>query len=310
MAAEAKQYLATPLPFGIQSKAVVTERKRVARLFGDNGVEQQRQQQKTVERTKLVDGKLQSRKPRPGTPMVYAGDGGSVCANCTSKQSSLSQNLLRSMNFGVASLKGIVSQGSKAGLATLARVSPFPLVEHCSSLSAETSSESSSTDPSEAELCGASGQGEFCKSPQLLGQKNSRIRVELDRLLNMPARQLSVDGVLGGHDPVDDYSVNHLLSLAVSNCQQLPFNPTKSVCRPLVQLKSQVNLARSGTLGLPPQPPRTKLGIDSKKGKKVLDLQEDIHLLRLLHHRNLRWRFINAKAQAAVNTRAVAAEVS
>ncbi|XP_038972773.1 QWRF motif-containing protein 6-like [Phoenix dactylifera] len=316
-AAEEKLDLVTPLPLGIQSKAVGTERKRVVRLFGENGVEEHhQQQQKTVKRVKLVDGKLQSGKPRPGTPMVCAGDQGSVGANCTPKQSSLSQNLLRSMNFGAASLKRIVAQGSKAAIATPARGSPFPLEEHSSSLPVETSSESSSTDPSEAELCAASGQGEFCESPRLLGQKNSRIQVELDHLLNMSARQSSEDGGLGRHNPEDSSRrvssspFHHSLSLTVSNCQQPPFNPTKSACRPLVLLESLASTARPVALGLPPRPPSSKLGMDLKKGKKALNHQEDIHSLRLLHNCNLQWRFINAKAQAAVNARTIAAEIS
>ncbi|KAG1363837.1 putative QWRF motif-containing protein 6 [Cocos nucifera] len=316
-AADAKQYLGTPLPFGIQSKALGTEKKRVVRLFGENDVAEQQQQQKTVEWAKLVDGKLRSRKPRPDNPMVCTADRGGVGANYTPKQSSLTQNLLRSMNFRAVSLKRIVAQGSKAELATPARVSPLPLEEDSSSLSVETSSKNSSTDPSEAELWGASGQGELCESPRLLSQKNSRIQVELDHLLNMPVRQLSEDWGLGGHDIVEDASrrvpsspFHHSLTLAVPNCRRPPFNPTNSVCRHLVPLKSQGSTARSAALGLPPQPLSTKLVMDSKKGKKALNNQDDIHLLCLLHHRNLQWRFINAKAQAAVNARTIAAEKS
>ncbi|XP_008778809.4 protein ENDOSPERM DEFECTIVE 1 [Phoenix dactylifera] len=287
--AVAKQILATPLPLVIQSKAVGTERKRVARLFGENGVNEQQPQ---------------SRKPRPVTPMINAGDRVSLSNNCTPKPSSL---------------KRIVSQGSKLpGLVTPARVSPFPLEEDSSGRSVKTSSENSSTDPSEAELRCASGQHEFCKNPPLLGQKNSVIRAGSDHLLNKSVRQLPESGGSGRRDTIGDSCrrmsssfCHRSLNSALSNCEQPSFNPTRSVRRPLVaSLKSQVSTARSVALGLPPQPPCTKLWMDLKKGKKASNRQEDIHALRLLNNCYLQWRFINAKAQAAVHARTIAAEKS
>lgn len=288
-AVEVKQILATPLPLRIQTKAVGTERKRVVRPFGENGVEEQQQPQ--------------SRKPRPGTPMQNAGVRVSLSNNCTPKPSSL---------------KRIVARGSKlSGLVTPARVRPFLLEEDSSSGSVKTSSESSSADPSEAELGCVSGQGQFCKNPPLLVQKNSIIQAGSYHLRNKSVKQLPENGGLGRHDTIKDScrrmssSFCHgSLNLALSNCQQPSFNPTKSVHRPLVALKSQISTARSVALGLPPQPPRTKPWMDLKKGRKALNSQEDIHALRLLNNGYLQWRFINAKGQAAVHARTIAAEVS
>ncbi|KAK9051856.1 hypothetical protein SSX86_028484 [Deinandra increscens subsp. villosa] len=51
---------------------------------------------------------------------------------------------------------------------------------------------------------------------------------------------------------------------------------------------------------LPPQPASSKLGVDSKKGKKLQSSQQEIHSLKMLHNRHLMWRFANAKAQASM----------
>eukprot|EP01018_Ginkgo_biloba_P025085 Gb_12272 [translate_table: standard] len=48
---------------------------------------------------------------------------------------------------------------------------------------------------------------------------------------------------------------------------------------------------------------------DARKGKKGPSQLEDAHLLRLLHNRQLQWRFINARAEAAMNAQTVTAEV-
>ncbi|XP_073098908.1 uncharacterized protein [Elaeis guineensis] len=287
-AAEAKQILATPLALGIQTKAVGTERKRAVRVVGENGVEEQQPQ---------------SRKPRIGTPMINAGYRASLSNNCTPKQSSL---------------KRIVAPGIKLpGFVSPARVSPFPLEEDSSSGSVKTSLESSSTDPSEAELHCVSGQGEFCKNPQLLVQKNSIIQAGSEHLPTKSVKQLPENGGSGRHDTIKDFGrrmsfsfCHRSLNLALSNCQQPPFNPTNSVDRPFVASKSQVSTARSVALGLPPQPPSTKPRMDFKKGKKSSNCQEDIHALRPLNNGYLQWRFINAKAQAAVHARTIAAEKS
>ncbi|KAH9313310.1 hypothetical protein KI387_028345, partial [Taxus chinensis] len=47
---------------------------------------------------------------------------------------------------------------------------------------------------------------------------------------------------------------------------------------------------------------------DARKAKKGSNQIEDAHHLRLLHNRHLQWRFVNAKAEAAMNVQKAAAE--
>ncbi|XP_020518483.1 QWRF motif-containing protein 2 isoform X2 [Amborella trichopoda] len=47
---------------------------------------------------------------------------------------------------------------------------------------------------------------------------------------------------------------------------------------------------------------------DVRKGKKGANQIEDAHLLRLFYNRHLQWRFVNARAEAALSTQTVLAE--
>ncbi|KAF3789828.1 QWRF motif-containing protein 2 [Nymphaea thermarum] len=49
--------------------------------------------------------------------------------------------------------------------------------------------------------------------------------------------------------------------------------------------------------------------VDVRRGKKGLNQLEDAHHLRLLHNRYLQWRFVNARADAALAIQHVAAEI-
>lgn len=49
---------------------------------------------------------------------------------------------------------------------------------------------------------------------------------------------------------------------------------------------------------------------DIKKGKKVANRIEDAHNLRLLYNRQVQWRFVNASAEAVLNSQKVTAEKS
>ncbi|KAL5724136.1 hypothetical protein ACHQM5_007436 [Ranunculus cassubicifolius] len=68
---------------------------------------------------------------------------------------------------------------------------------------------------------------------------------------------------------------------------------------------------RSSTSGmcLPPQPPN-KVGLEGKKGVKVSNNQEQVHLLRMLYNHHLQWRYANARAEAATNAQSIAATKS
>lgn len=49
-------------------------------------------------------------------------------------------------------------------------------------------------------------------------------------------------------------------------------------------------------------------GVDIRKGKKGLNQLEEAHHLRILHTRLLQWRFVNARAEAAMNAQRITAE--
>ncbi|KAJ9557923.1 hypothetical protein OSB04_012537 [Centaurea solstitialis] len=48
--------------------------------------------------------------------------------------------------------------------------------------------------------------------------------------------------------------------------------------------------------------------VDMKKGKRVADQIEDAHYLRLLHNRQMQWRFVNARAETALKSRKATAK--
>ncbi|KAL6544661.1 hypothetical protein OROMI_023523 [Orobanche minor] len=56
-----------------------------------------------------------------------------------------------------------------------------------------------------------------------------------------------------------------------------------------------------GGISLPPHPSSyVRSGLDSNKGKKVANQQEDVHSLKMLNNHYLQWRFANAKAEASI----------
>lgn len=50
-------------------------------------------------------------------------------------------------------------------------------------------------------------------------------------------------------------------------------------------------------------------GVDGRKGKRSLSQQEEAQVLRVLHNRWLQWRFVNARAEASLNSQRITAEV-
>lgn len=79
-----------------------------------------------------------------------------------------------------------------------------------------------------------------------------------------------------------------------------------------VVFTSCASLAKMGGLSLPPVPPcaTAKLGMETRKEKKVSSHQEDIHLLKLLYNRRLQWRYANAKAEVSLQAQQREAVVS
>lgn len=296
--------LETLLLSGIQNKDTGIQRKRaVVRLFGDNGDERHQ----PLEHPKPIDVK---RRPRPGTPMLYPLDRTSSGTSTSTPRSMCpSQNLQRSISVGASAARRTTPR-----LPTPARVGPFPSEKHTGNGRGETCSEISSTvaDFSDSETCSVSSRGGLCDSPPLPGYNSCRARPvselrssmpEADLLPTMSARW-AVEGSSGRPDGGQDSSCRasnplcyRSLNLALSSCQQHPSILNESLNRPLVPLK-------------PPHPPSTKFALELKKGRKVSGRQEDVHMLRVLHNQYLQWRFVNAKAQATVQARRIAAEVS
>ncbi|KAL6990573.1 hypothetical protein U1Q18_008690 [Sarracenia purpurea var. burkii] len=62
-----------------------------------------------------------------------------------------------------------------------------------------------------------------------------------------------------------------------------------------------------GSLCLPPFP-CSKLGPDSRRGRKDFSRQEHVHSLKLLHNHYLQWRYANAKAEASAHAQRREAE--
>nr|XP_010928987.1 protein ENDOSPERM DEFECTIVE 1 [Elaeis guineensis] len=299
-----RRSLETPLLSGIQSKDTGTQRKRaVVRLFDENGGERQQ----PFDHPKPIDVK---RRPRPGTPMVYPLDRtSSGTSTGTPRSTYLSQNLQRSTSVGASAARRATPRPP-----TPARVGPFPSEKDGGNGRDETCSENYSTvaDFSDSETCSVSSQGGLCESPPLPSHNNCRGRPvselrssmpEADLLPTMSARR-AVEGSSGRQDCGQDPSCRasnplcyRSLNMALSSCPQHPSSLNKSLNRSLVPLK-------------PPQPPTTKFTMELKKGRKVSGRQEDVHMLRLLHNQYLQWRFVNAKAQATVQARRIAAERS
>ncbi|KAK1417152.1 hypothetical protein QVD17_26274 [Tagetes erecta] len=77
--------------------------------------------------------------------------------------------------------------------------------------------------------------------------------------------------------------------------------PSPSRIRPSSPLRQPCNSNRVSVL---------TFVADIKKGKKVTDQIEDAHYLRLLYNRQIQWRYVNASAEAALNSQKLTAQKS
>lgn len=75
-------------------------------------------------------------------------------------------------------------------------------------------------------------------------------------------------------------------------------------------VRASLSLKNGVGLSLPPVAPNSKIQADTKKQKKALGQQADIHSLKLLHNRYLQWRFANANAEVKTQSQKAQAEVS
>ncbi|MQM06081.1 hypothetical protein Taro_038903 [Colocasia esculenta] len=335
--------LETPIPSGLPAKDPGTQRRRAVRLFREIGGEQQQpppsDHRKPPEsfNYRVIESRFLSRKLRPGTPVVHLPERPAAAAS-TPRPAAEGPTLARSVNARTAPRRTTTSQVSRSLQETLVGAGqpprvpgtppPPPSDREISSRSVETSPENSTaTDFSEAETCSISSPGGLCDSPPI-GNQSSRARMssecrssmpEADLLPTMSSRFMAegnlnqLDGTTGStssHRALSSSLCHRSLNSALSSCQQRQLNPTMSISRLPSSLRSPSSSVRGETFCLPPQPATGKVSLDSRKGRKISSRQEDAHALRLLENRYLQWRFVNARAQAAVQARKIAAERS
>ncbi|URD98308.1 hypothetical protein MUK42_29203 [Musa troglodytarum] len=276
--ASTRRSVETPLPVSAKPPATL-KRRAVVRLFADNNAATGAAEQPP----RPGDTK---RRPRPGTPMP----------------------------------PHLVADGASVGRRnprppTPARVRPFPSEGNSYGHGSgdnrleETLSENSFSD---SETCSVSSQGGLCDSPPLLPPASCRSRTVAEVRSSMPeadllsarrATEACSSRQTGAEDSACRASTSSLCFRSLTpamSCrqQQHPLNLSKSVNRPLFSSK-------------PPQPPTAKSSTEAKKGKKKeSSRQEEVHVLKLLDNQHVQWRFINARARAAVEARRIAAERS
>lgn len=73
-------------------------------------------------------------------------------------------------------------------------------------------------------------------------------------------------------------------------------------------VRASLSLKNGVGLSLPPVAPNSKIQADTKKQKKALGQQADVHSLKLLHNRYLQWRFANANAEVKTQSQKAQAE--
>ncbi|XP_009398766.2 protein ENDOSPERM DEFECTIVE 1-like [Musa acuminata AAA Group] len=275
--ASTRRSVETPLPVSTKPPATL-KKKAVVRLFADNNAGTGAAEQPP----RPGDTK---RRPRPGTPMP----------------------------------PHLVADGTSVGRRnprppTPARVSPFPFEGNSYGHGSgdnrleETLSENSFSD---SETCSVSSQGGLCDSPPLLPPASCRSRPVAEVRSSMPeadllsarrATEACSSRQTGAEDSAcrastSSFCLRSLTSAMSCRQQQHPLNLSKSVNRPLFSSK-------------PPQPPTAKSITEVKKGKKESSRKEEVHVLKLLDNHYVQWRFINAKARAAMEARRIAAERS
>ncbi|KAI3974315.1 hypothetical protein MKX01_030984 [Papaver californicum] len=282
------------------SKLVIsTQRKpqRSLKLFKENngggGGED------TVNLRASVNGKLPSRstivRSRADTPIVHGND------RINPRSVISTQNSHRSNTSMVSSAAAKLVQSE---------VSSSVSSDNNDNKFSETLTESSvSSDCSESGSC--------CSSPMII--QKSKIRSfpecrssmpEADQLSTISNRLLTNRGNSGtGDNPKIGLSpIYRSLSF------EQPFtSPTKTLYRTTTGFpKPHQSSAKppGSVVNLPPLPSSTVAWADTKKGRKILSHQENVHSLKMLHNRYLQWRYANARAAISVNAQTTAAEQS
>ncbi|XP_043687846.1 QWRF motif-containing protein 6-like [Telopea speciosissima] len=319
------------IPPGSQNKAVTLQRKqRPVKLFKENGGDAEHHTQypdashpKTFNNSRFLGRNGSLVRSRPDTPMVRNVD------RTTPISVSSNQSFQRSTNnIGVSSVATTAaaklvqsSIGNKPTPAVSSEVAPSVAVrsstlqeddQHFETLSEK----STSSDYSGSETCSISHQGGTFISPTNPLQ-NCKTRSIPDFRSSMPEADLLptmstrlVNG-LGDCSKTSASPFHRSLISTLPSCVNSLFSPARPIYKSasLVALKPNP-ISTKTSIFLPPHPSNTKLGPEARKGRKVSSNQEDVHALRLLHNHYLQWRYVNAKAEAVMQSHRTAAERS
>ncbi|RZC74308.1 hypothetical protein C5167_049790 [Papaver somniferum] len=253
----------------------------------------------TVNLRAFVNGKLPGRstvvRSRSDTPIVHGND------RINPRSAIPTQNSHRSDTSMVSAAAKLVQS----------QVSSSVSSDNDDNKFIETLTESSaSSDCSESGSC--------CSSPMII--QKSKIRSfpecrssmpEADQLPTISNRLLTNRGNSG----MGDSSKIGLSPIYRSlSFEQPPFtSPTKTLHRTTTGFaKPHQSSAKppGSVVSLPPHPSSTVAWADTKKGRKILSQQENVHSLKMLHNRYLQWRYANARAAISVNAQTTAAQQS
>lgn len=104
------------------------------------------------------------------------------------------------------------------------------------------------------------------------------------------------------------HSVSPIKVMASSSPSRGLPSPTRTRLPPSVPPTNSLHVRSHSTSSVLGASSLLNFGVDVRKGKKGTSQVEEAHHLRILHNRLLQWRFVNARAEAAMNAQKVTAE--
>lgn len=111
-----------------------------------------------------------------------------------------------------------------------------------------------------------------------------------------------------GVSPLSPWST--MPNRSVSGCLPQPLSPSRT--SPYRNIPSPLRSRQGSSLTSSQRSSNAAMmlnfGADYRRGRKGLSLVEEIHLHRILHNRLLQWRFVNARADGAMNEQTFGAE--
>lgn len=217
--------------------------------------------------------------------------GGKVSLNASNSSSDLPEKITR----GSASISGI-------GLSTIRRMpssdgSMKPLQRSTSN--AERRMATDESDRGEAD-------GNSFEDDLLVGPKRLLLTSLADRMtLSTPAVRSQSLPIPGSRLPSPSRTsiTSSSVSRGASPSRTRPSTPPSRGISPSRIRPANVSTQSSSSTSV------LSFIVDFRKGKKSAGFIEDAHQLRLMHNRNLQWRFANARAEAVLHDQKALAEV-